>query len=55
MYILHLFVTLFASIFCICADYAFFGAILDEWPKLHLQMVLFGTNLMSNISTKASK
>ena len=49
MYILHLFGTLFASIYCICADYGFFwcyfrqmaetapidGAILNEFSEQH--------------------
>jgi hypothetical protein len=64
---LHLFGTLFALIFCIDANYAFFwhylGSILCLFSiknfkimqKQHLLMVLFRTNLLSNISTKVLK
>ena len=63
----HLFVTLFASIFCSVADYALFQCYLGQicitfgdnlaskffkfTQKQHLLMVLFGTNLVRNIST----
>ena len=61
----HLFGTLFVYIFCSGADYALFGAVSDKFganlalklkeimPELNLLVVLFGTNLLSNISKKA--
>ena len=77
----HLFVTLFASIYCRCTKFALnwcylrkfalklvlfekicikFGAYFaskfkEIMQKQHLLMVLFGTNLVSSIGTKASK